>query len=268
MKTSTLKKVASYKKIILPLITIIIVLVLWEVVAISKKEPLVFPPISYIFKSFINLFTLKNLKLIMLSLLRIIISVMISFVIALLIGFLYIWRKDSYHFFKPIISLMRSVPLAVISIFLFILLNSNIAPFVITILVILPITVEGIISALDGIDQNILDDLKLINTDTFKSLFYVYIPLIKNYLLMVLVQTFGLGLKVMIMGEFICYTKNSIGKELSIIKSAFDLSSLIAWGILIVLIVTIIEIISKLIINYERKKSIYINITNRPSKDA
>ena len=149
---------------------------------------------------------------------------------------------------------MRAIPLAIISVFLFILLNEKTAPIVITILVVLPLATEGILTSIDGIDQNIIDDLKLINTNVLKSLLYVYIPLIKQYLLMVFIQTFGLGLKVMIMGEFICYTKNSIGKELSILKSAFDLSNLIAWGILIVLIVAFVEVLSKIIINKEHQK--------------
>ncbi len=253
MKPSLHKLNSKYKKIIYPILTILLLLLIWEFIAISKNEPMVFPRINSIIKSFFNLFTKENLKLILLTLVRIMVSVLISFLIALIIGFLYIWKKSSYLFFRPIISLMRSVPLAVISIFLFILLNSQLAPFFITILVILPIAIEGIITSLDNIDQNLLDDLKLINTNIFKSIFYVYIPLIKKYLLMVFIQIFGLGLKVMIMGEFICYTKNSIGKELSIIKSAFDLSNLIAWGILIVIIVSIFESLSKIIINNEKK---------------
>ncbi len=253
MKISTHNKV-NLKKIFYPLITISIILIIWEIVAVAKNEPLVFPPLSYIFKSFIELFNVKNLNLILSTLFRILISVLISFIIALIIGFLYIWKKETYLFFKPIISSMRAIPLAIISVFLFILLNEKTAPIVITILVVLPLATEGILTSIDGIDQNIIDDLKLINTNVIKSLFYVYIPLIKQYLLMVFIQTFGLGLKVMIMGEFICYTKNSIGKELSILKSAFDLSNLIAWGILIVLIVAFVEVLSKIIINKEHQK--------------
>ena len=52
----------------------------------------------------------------------------------------------------------------------------------------------------------------------------------------------------MIMGEYICYTQRSIGQELSQVKSSFDISNLLAWGILIVLIVTLSEKVIKIIL--------------------
>lgn len=259
MRISTHKKYFNYKKVIYSLITIIILLTIWEIMATIKNEPMIFPHLTQIVKSFIGLFNPQNFKLFFLTLFRIIVSVAISFIIALIIGFLYIWNENTYAFFKPIISLMRSIPLAIISIFLFILLNGVIAPIIITILVVLPIATEGILTAIKNIDQNILDDLKLVNTNIFASLFYVYLPLIKNYLLMVFIQTFGLGVKVMIMGEFICYTKNSIGKELSILKSSLDLSNLIAWGILIVIIVALVESLSKYLIKNKKVKNVENN---------
>lgn len=252
MKLSS-HKIKSVKKYLYPIITIIILLVAWEILSITKNEPKVFPGIGKICIAFFHLFTKNNLSIISLTILRIVISVLITFIVTFIISLLYLWKKETYYFFKPIIDSMRSIPLAVISVFLFILLTGNLAPYFITILVILPVVVEGVITGIDNIDQNLLDDLKLINTSFFKSIFYVYIPLIKNYLLMTFVQAFGLGLKVMIMGEFICYTKNSVGKELSIIKSAFEMSELLAWGILIVITVVVIEYISKLIINKKIK---------------
>jgi len=56
------------------------------------------------------------------------------------------------------------------------------------------------------------------------------------------------------MGEFICYTKTSIGKELSVLKSSFDIASLLAYGILIVIIVEITEILVYLLTSKKIKK--------------
>ena len=113
-------------------------------------------------------------------------------------------------------------------------------------LVTMPITTQSILTSIDSIDPSIQDDIKMNNVHQLKAWFIVYMPLIKKHLLMSFFQTFGLGLKVMIMGEYICYTKNSIGQELSQIKSSFEIGNLLAWGILIVLIVTI----SEKLINY------------------
>ena len=177
---------------------------------------------------------------------RIVLSACITFIISLIIGYIYSWRKESYYFIKPVMNLMKSTPVIIISIFLFLLFNSSVSPFIITMLVTMPITTQSIFTSIDSIDPSIQDDIKMNNVHQLKAWFIVYMPLIKKHLLMSFFQTFGLGLKVMIMGEYICYTKNSIGQELSQIKSSFEISNLLAWGILIVLIVTI----SEKLINY------------------
>lgn len=240
MKTSTLKK------IVYSAITILLIIIAWEIVAFVKNEPTIFPHITGIFKSLINIFSSTNITILLMTFLRVVISIIISFVLSLLVGILYIYSKDTIYFFKPIISFMRSTPQVVLSIFLFILFD-KIAPFLITILVIFPIATEGIITSIDNIDPVLKDDLKMIKGAFFKKIFYAYIPLIKDYLLMVFIQIFGLGFKVMIMGEYISYTKNSIGGYLYGIKG-IDLPELIAWGILVTIIVIVIEYIVKFIL--------------------
>lgn len=252
MKTSTLKK------IIFSSLTCIILILLWEILAQTKNEPMLFPDLGEISKTLFNLFNLRTLKIGSYTLIRIIISVISSSIIAILIGLLYIWKKETYAFFSPIITMMRSIPLIIISIFLVILFSDKISPLIITTLVILPISTQGIITAIDNIDPVLKDDLKLLNISPVKSLIYIYIPLIKEYILMIFIQTFGLGVKVMIMGEFFAYVDIGVGKTLSSIKSGYAMNELIAWGILIVLFVGIIEILTKYLVSRQK-----IKITNK-----
>ena len=242
----------STHKIIYTLISLIVILLAWEILVFIKNEPSIFPHITDIYKSIINKINKETFIIIGNTLLRTIISVVIVIVISFIISFLYILNKNTLSFFTPFISIMRSTPLAVLSIFIFLLLD-KIAPYVITILVILPVAIEGITTAIANIDKNLLDDAKLNSPSIFKTIIYVHIPLIKNYLIMVFVQIFGLGIKVMVMGEFICYTKNSIGKELSVLKYINELPDLISGGIIIVLLVAIIEFIIKKIIQRQQK---------------
>lgn len=256
-------RISTLKKILYPFITISLIIIIWELYASYRNEPTIFPHTIQIIKSFYKLFNSTNLKTIGMTLLRITISVTLAFIASLFVGLLYIWKKDTLYFFKPIISMMKTIPLAVISIFLWLIFKSTTAPYIITTLIIIPISIEGVITSIDGIDKVLIEDLKMINTNMFKSLIYVYIPLIKDYLLMVFLQIFGLGLKVMVMGEYICQTKNSIGKILSVVKSGVGyqdaMSELVAWGILLVVLVVIIEVLIKLIIkkiqNQNNKKT-------------
>lgn len=248
MKTSTLKK------IIFSSITCLLLIVIWEILAIIKDEPMLFPHLTDIAKTLFNLLNLETFKIILVTLGRIIISVVISSVIALIVGMLYIWKKESYAFFSPIVTAMRSIPFIIISIFLVILFDDTISPLIITTLVILPISIQGIITAVDNIDQVLKEDLKMMPISALKSMFIVYIPLIKEYILMVFIQSFGLGVKVMIMGEFFAYSKIGIGRTLASIKSGYVMDELIAWGILIVIMVGIVEIATQYLVRRQNKK--------------
>lgn len=242
MKTFTLKKY------LFPVITIAVLLIGWSIFSFIKNEPFLYPSLISIIKSFFLLFNQKNIVIMLCTFGRIVLSVCITFIVSLVIGYIYSWKKDSYYFIKPVMNLMKSTPVIIISIFLFLLFNSNISPFIITMLVTMPITIQSIITSIDNIDPVIQDDIKINSVHHLKAWFIIYIPLVKRYLLMSFFQTFGLGLKVMIMGEYICYTQRSIGQELSQVKSSFDISNLLAWGILIVLIVTLSEKVIKIIL--------------------
>lgn len=140
---------------------------------------------------------------------------------------------------------MRSVPFVCFSIFVLIIFGSKLSPYIICGLVVTPIAVQGLITAVDGIDKALLEDLALLDNSFIKALYYVYIPLIKNSIIMTLLQTFGLGFKVIVMGEYLAQTSNSIGKALYFAKSYQEINVVLAWAIMIVIIVALIELAIK-----------------------
>lgn len=250
MKASTTKnKIINYS---LTVSSILLIVLIWSIISISYKNEMIFPNINQILNAFINIFkSTNNINAILITFLRVIITVIICFIISILIVGLYILIPNSIHFFKPLIQIMRSTPLAVISIFIFILIGDKLGPFVITILMSLPITIEGLITSVDEINKDIIDELKTYKGSTIIKIKDIYIPIIFPFIIMTLIQTLGMSFKVMIMGEYICQTDTSIGKILYGIKANLEMDSLIAYGILIVLVVSIIELIIK-----EIKKSL------------
>ena len=115
---------------------------------------------------------------------------------------------------------------------------------------------EGLKDGIDRLDKNLMDDLALHEISFFEKLKMVYIPLVMPTIILTLLQTFGLGFKVMIMGEYFAQTKNSMGLVLNIAKSNLWMDEVLAWTILIVLVVSIIEILIN-IFNKKRNKVIY-----------
>ena len=73
---------------------------------------------------------------------------------------------------------------------------------------------------------------------------------------MTCLQTFGLGIKVMIMGEYICQSNNSLGNIVYLYKQNLDFTHLFALLIEVVILVFIVEIAVKIVkkkLNYQIK---------------
>ena len=222
MKVSTSKnKIINYS---LATSSILLIILIWTIISSSYQNEMIFPNINQILNAFINILkNTNNINAVLITLLRVLITVIVCFIISIFIVGLYILLPNSIHFFKPLIQIMRSTPLAVISIFIFILIGDKLGPFIITILMSLPITIEGLITSIDEINKDIIDELKTLKGSTIKKITNIYIPIILPFIIMTLIQTLGMSFKVMIMGEYICFTEGSIGfmilESLSIYKS-------------------------------------------------
>ncbi len=237
MKVSTqIKKISFY------LSGALIIILGWNIYASTKENELIFPSISSIFNSFGKLIiSLDTYELLLLTITRIIISLLTSFLVSLIIAFCYSACSYSLFFFKPLLTIFKSTPLIIISLFIWMAFSGDFGPIFVNILVIIPIITEGLINGINSINQDILDQFKLENANNFKKFIYLDLPINKNTIVMVILQTFGLSFKVMIMAEYLCQTNNSIGKTLNIIKSNLEMNGLLAWGIIIVILVTIFE---------------------------
>ena len=73
------------------------------------------------------------------------------------------------------------------------------------------------------------------------------VPLIKENIKSATVNSIGLGFKVMIMAEFICYTPNSFGSIIINSANNLEYSRLYAFSIFIIIIVILFEYLYKYI---------------------
>lgn len=239
MKHSTLTK-----KLSLYLIGFIIIIIAWEIYATTKNFELVFPKTKTILNSLFNLLKqAKTYSLILTSIIRIIISLIIALFISLLITFCYSMLHDSINLFRPLLTIFKSTPLVIISLFIYMAFSNDFGPIFVNILVSIPIITEGLINGINSIDKDITDQFKLEQANKLTKFIYLELPMNKNTLIMVILQTLGLSFKVIVMAEYLCQTNNSIGKTLESIKAAMEFNYLIAWGIIIVIIVTLLELL-------------------------
>lgn len=242
------------KKIIIYLISIICIILGLYLIFFIIDNDIIFPSPYNILIALINLLKEQKTYIILgYSFLRLIISLLLSFLIGGTLGIL-AGKFNSFRvFIKPFMTVLRSVPLASIIVIIIVILDFNKSPYVITLIMLIPIIYEAFLNGILNLDKDLMDVWKLESNMNEKVLINIIFPLAKPFITTAFIQSVGLGIKVLIMAEFICNTNNSIGKALVNSANYLEYDNVFAWTILAILFVIIIENIPKLI-NYIEKR--------------
>ena len=186
------------------------------------------------------------------TLIRLLISLSVCFVGGVLLAGLSKISSRFKAFIKPIFTLLKTLPVAVVIILLIVMLSQNALYYIVGV-VILPIIYEATINGLDSIDINIIEEVKMDSSINPYVVSKIYLPLTLPYIFTSLLQSIGLGLKVLVMAEFISNTKHSIGYEILFYKDyANEMSYVYAWSLLLIIFVITIDSL----INLMKKKSL------------
>lgn len=185
----------------------------------------------------------RSIAIIGLSLIRLIISVFVSAILGIFLGSLAGLHKKASWLMHPYVTILRTIPVISIVVILLICLGFEATPYVITFLMVFPIIYQATEEGILGIDQSFIDVYKLEAHDFKLALKYLYYPLIKPYLVLAFLQSFGLGLKVLVMAEYLAQTKNSMGLSLYMAKTNLDYASVFAWTVILIVLSVFLELV-------------------------
>ena len=231
---------------------IIFIFLIWLILSNVYNNSLIVPKIDKVFIAFIEILgTARVYELIFKLIINILLVISISFLIATTLAVFSYKYEKFYYFISPLITVLKTIPIVAIIILLIISLM-DLAPYVATCFVIIPIIFEGIFSTLKQIDSNITDDLRTVTDINLIVILKFFIPLIMPNILTSLIQSFGLGLKVMVMTEYTSPRNNTFGAEIRRYYDNNDMESVYA----IVLIVILLSFVTDKIIKMARKKTL------------
>lgn len=171
-----------------------------------------------------------------LSLSRLLIAVFSSAFFGILLGSLAGLHQKASWVMHPYVTILRTIPVISIVVILLIVLGFTITPYIITFLMVFPIIYQAALEGIKGIDSSYIDVYKLETHDIKLAFKYMYYPLIKPYIILSFLQSFGLGLKVLVMAEYLAQTKHSIGDALYLAKINLDYASVFAWTVILILL--------------------------------
>ena len=250
MKESSLKNKAQV------LLSCILLVIIWQVIAMKVNNPIYLPTVDVVIYNLVDIIKDKDFLMNLgSSLYRTIISFIIALASAILLGLVSAFSNFFRNMLKPINALSISIPTMVLVVLSLIWFDKDKAPFIVGIFIVFPILYEGVISAIHSIDKNIVqmaDIYKVRFVDKFR---YIYLKAIKLQIINLLLSTFSLAFKVVIAGEIHGQPQYGIGTVIQYEKMNFNTEAIFAWIIVVAFVSFILDILNKIIIkkNYRWK---------------
>lgn len=174
---------------------------------------------------------------------RLFICILLGFGVGVILAFISYTFQSFKYFIQPFMVVVRSIPLASIIVIILITIGYQQAPFIVTLLVLIPIFYTQILIGLETIDDEMNMVWKLDSKKNFNVLFNVHLPLVFSSIKAALVTAIGLGFKVLIMAEYISQTKDSIGQSLVQGQAILEFKIVYAWTIIMIILVLIMEVL-------------------------
>lgn len=154
-----------------------------------------------------------------------------------------------YELFYPLISIIRSTPVASFIILALIWIKSSNVPVFIVFLMVMPIAWANISQGIKEIDVKLLEMAKVFEFGFKKVCMYIYIPSVMPYFVTAVTTGLGLSWKAGIAAEVISVPKYSIGSELYDGRLYLETADLFAWTVVIILLSLLFEYVFVLCVN-------------------
>ena len=245
---TTNKKELSKNKIQVAL-SCVILLFLWEIIALKIDNDIYLPTVGQVFISIKEIILDERF---IINIFSTITRCILSFILTLITAFMLSIISNSFNLFKnfliPIISLARSIPNMVLIVLTLIWFNKESAPYIVVFIMVFPVLYDAILSSIKNIDKSILEMASLYKISKKDKILKIYLPSIKFSLISILSSTISLGFKIVIAGEVYGQPLYGIGAMIQSEKVNFNTRAIFAWIIIIVIISSLLNIVEKLIL--------------------
>ena len=247
MKNSTTKsKIEAVLRIILPIIFWCLV---WEILAGLIGHSFILPGIGKTLKALGSLITQKDFYLsVFLTLIRVIIGLILGIIVGTLLAVLCYRVKPINYLFSPLITIIKSTPVASFIVVLWIMMSADALSVFIAFLMVMPIIWQNVTDGYLAVDKGLNEVCEVYNFSPSKRFRLLIFPTLKRYLIPGIITASGLAWKAEIAAEIIAYTKHSIGQGINDAKSELNTPSVFAWTVVIILFSIVLEKLTKYVL--------------------
>ena len=142
---------------------------------------------------------------------------------------------------RPLLTLIRSTPVASFILLILIWVGRDILPSVIVVLMTTPVVWENVSAGIRGTDPQLLEMGRVYRFTPGRVLRYIYIPSVMPFFLSACQTALGLAWKAGVAAEVLTVPRLSIGRHLYESKLYMETVDLFAWTVVVVLLSLVIE---------------------------
>ena len=228
---------------------ILFIFVGWTIASLIVDNNYVIPSVIEMLDALGDLFVQGHTYIVLgYTLVRLFMSVLFCLVLGILFASISYISYRFENFVKPIIVLFKSLPLAVVITLILLMFSDDLAVYYIVSVVVFPIIYEGTLSGLNSISKDIIDEVKLVSKINAEVVYKIHLKMSLPHILTSLIQSLGLGLKVLVMAEYISQPEYSIGNEIIYYKDiSIEMNYVYAWSFILISFILVFDLfISKL----------------------
>lgn len=228
---------ANRKKQIITFISVIILLFIWQILSMCISQPELFPSVPALFNAFYQLLLTGNFYLsVGATLLRGLAGMTISLLTATFFSVLFARFHLLYELFRPLLTIMRSVPVISFILLALIFLHSESIPLLIGFLTMFPLLTENLTKGISNRDNGLYVMAKQFRLSRFNRFGQVFYPQLKPFLYSGLASAAGFGWRAIIMGEVLSQCHFGIGSEMKRAQTFIAVPELLAWTLMAIII--------------------------------
>lgn len=230
------------ESIAFPIIVFALVTILWAIVSFVTDSEIIVPSPSTTAREFIKIIqTKKFFSALFGSCLRAFLAFSISVIFAFIVALVCAISSLAQKLISPLIAFMRSLPTMAVVLILVIWTNAQIAPIIVTILVLFPTLESAVYDSATNLDKNIIEIAKVSGANRFTLLTKIYLPITLVACSSSIASSLALSLKLIVASEVLASTALSLGGMMNLSQIYLETASLMAITVATVLVAFALE---------------------------
>lgn len=207
-----------------------------------KGDRLVFPGAPEILRTFFRLLGEgKTWLLIRTTLFHLLDAVAVSTLLGIVIGTAEGMSSFIRTLLRPMMILLRSVPMIVLVVMLMVLFRYDRVPLIAPSLLLVPLISEATAEGFRRIDPELMDVYRMDSSFNLWVFRNVHLRLMAGYLWQAYTNAVGMGLKLVVTSEYLVQTRNSLGKAVYSSNYFNEYEEIYAYALIMVFLVLFVS---------------------------